>query len=95
MFSVVLVKAQSICFWLIFLFKKEKVFIFDFSDLDIPSYHSQYTGSSGAIDHNLYVKVDYALFNNTNLYADLQKRKVIYEKNVSANNGISSRVKNT
>ena len=33
-----------------------RTIIFDFSDLDNPSYHSQYTGGSGAIDHNLYVK---------------------------------------
>lgn len=37
-----------------------RTIIFDFTDLDNPVYHSQYTGASGAIDHNLYVKGDLA-----------------------------------
>ena len=35
-----------------------RTIIFDFLDLDHPVYHSQYTGGSAAIDHNLYVKGD-------------------------------------
>lgn len=35
-----------------------RTIIFDFLDLDNPVYHSQYTGGSAAIDHNLYVKGD-------------------------------------
>lgn len=33
-----------------------RTIVFNFTDLDNPVYHSQYTGGSGAIDHNLYVK---------------------------------------
>tara|TARA_E500000331_G_scaffold351944_1_gene399575 strand:+ start:14275 stop:16455 length:2181 start_codon:yes stop_codon:yes gene_type:complete len=41
--------------------------------------HEYYRNIATKFDHNLYVKIDYALFNNTNLYADFQKRKVKYE----------------
>ena len=33
-----------------------RTIIFDFTDLDNPVYHSQYTGVDASIDHNLYVK---------------------------------------
>lgn len=35
-----------------------RTIIFDFSDLDNPVYHSQFLNTTGAIDHNLYVKDD-------------------------------------
>lgn len=35
-----------------------RTIVFDFTDLDNPVYHSDFTGSSSAIDHNLYVKDD-------------------------------------
>lgn len=41
--------------------------------------HEYYRNIATKFDHNLYVKIDYALFNNTNLYADFQKRKLKYE----------------
>ena len=41
--------------------------------------HEYYRNIATKFDHNLYVKIDYVLFNNTNLYADFQKRKVKYE----------------
>ncbi|MEE2700245.1 MAG: TonB-dependent receptor [Bacteroidota bacterium] len=41
--------------------------------------HEYYRNIATKFDHNLYVKVDYSLFSNTNLYADLQKRRVTYE----------------
>ena len=33
-----------------------RTIVFDFTDLDNPVYHSDFTGNSSAIDHNLYVK---------------------------------------
>lgn len=35
-----------------------RTIVFDFTDLDNPVYHSDFTGSSSAIDHNLYIKDD-------------------------------------
>jgi choice-of-anchor B domain-containing protein len=35
-----------------------RTIVFDFTDLDNPVYHSDFIGSSSAIDHNLYVKDD-------------------------------------
>lgn len=35
-----------------------RTIIFDFTDLDNPSYHSQFLNTTAAIDHNLYVKGD-------------------------------------
>ena len=34
---------------------KTRTIIFDFTDLDLPTYHSQFLNTTSAIDHNLYV----------------------------------------
>ncbi len=41
--------------------------------------HEYYRNIATKFDHNLYVKMDYTLLSNTNLYADFQTRKVKYE----------------
>ena len=41
-----------------------RTIIFDFTDLDNPAYHFDYFGSSGAIDHNGYVKNNMYYFAN-------------------------------
>jgi choice-of-anchor B domain-containing protein len=35
---------------------KTRTIVFDFTDLDNPKYHMDYLGSTGAIDHNGYIK---------------------------------------
>ncbi len=37
---------------------RTRTIVFDFSDLDNPSYHMQHLGPTNAIDHNVYVKGD-------------------------------------
>lgn len=41
--------------------------------------HEYYKNIATKFDHNLYLKADYSLGKNTNLYADFQKRKVEYQ----------------
>ena len=41
--------------------------------------HEYYKNIATKFDHNVYLKADYSLSTNTNLYADLQKRKVEYQ----------------
>lgn len=41
--------------------------------------HEYYRNIATKFDHNLYVKINYALFSNTNLYFDFQKRIVKYD----------------
>ena len=41
--------------------------------------HEYYKNIATKFDHNLYLKADYSLSTNTNLYADFQKRKVEYQ----------------
>ena len=41
--------------------------------------HEYYKNIATKFDHNVYLKADYSLSANTNLYADLQKRKVEYQ----------------
>ena len=37
---------------------KTRTIVFNFTDLDAPTYHSQFLNTTDAIDHNLYVKGD-------------------------------------
>ncbi len=47
--------------------------------LNIPYNYEYYKNIATKYDHNLYIKADYSINKNTNLYADLQRRNIEYQ----------------